>query len=152
MEQGKLTGCQVAFSVARIDDEFGDGRTALANGLIMLDASRGVMLRLGVASDASHLRFEPPARAYLYGDFKSNVDDFVQRGESSDPGFALFIFSLGDLTADLLLKLMARGTIDVMYAPPGATVDARFSFDLGSQPKAYTEYMECVGVLFDGAN
>jgi len=152
IEQGKLTGCQVAFSVARIDDEFSEGRPALANGLIILDASGRVALRLGVASDASLVNFEPPARAYLYGDFKSNVDDFVQRGESSEPGFALFVYRLGDPTAELLLRLMESGTIDILYAPLGATVEGRFSFDLGSQSEPYTEYIQCVRALFEDVN
>ena len=62
-QQGKLTGCQLAFSVLRSDKEFNNGNPALANGLIIFDIAGRLAIRLGVANDAAFERFVPPARA-----------------------------------------------------------------------------------------
>lgn len=152
MQQGSLTGCQLAFSVVRVDREYSDGNPALANGLILFDTKGRVSVRLGVASDKEFEDFKPPARAYLYGQFKSNMIDFVSRADSSEKGFALFMFKLGDATTSLLLKLMDKGVIDVMYGPPNTTVDARFTIDLASQPEQYTEYMDCMTAAVEALN
>ena len=149
MQQGELTGCQLAFSVLRYDREFSNGRPAMANGLIIFEIAGRVSMRLGVASDENLVRFIPPARAYLYGAFKSNKEDFVQRADSTEQGFALFIFKLGQPTTDMILRLMDKGSIDIMYAPPNTAIEARFTFDLASQEGPYAEYMDCMGALFD---
>ncbi len=119
------------------------------NGLLVFDIAGRVSMRLGVANDKEFQHFAPPARAYLYGGFKSNVDDFVQRSDSTDDGFALFIYKVGNATTDMLMRFLDKGTIDIMYAPPNATVDARFTFDLASQQEQYAEYMDCMTTLLE---
>lgn len=149
-EQGRLIGCQVGFSVLRKDLEYSDGKPALANGLIMINAKNGTVgLRLGIATDAELSEFKRPDRAYLFKNFKSNADDFVNKFESSDEGFEFFVFKLGDATGNVLIEFMDAGSIDILYAPPKGIVDARFTFDLGSQPKALSEFVECLSAVLE---
>ena len=68
LQDGKLTGCQVVFTVARDDCEFNNGEQSVANGLVMLSAkSDRAALRIGVSSDLKS--FRPPARASFYSNF-----------------------------------------------------------------------------------
>lgn len=149
MQRGELTGCQVAFSVLRSDQEYNDGRPTLVNGLILFELEGQVGLRIGVATDPTLSRFSPPDRAYFFGGYKSNIIDFADKFDSTDEGFRMFVFGLGDATADLLLKFLGTGTIDIMYAPAGGKVDARLTFDLASRGHAFSEYMDCMSTLFD---
>jgi len=149
VQQGQLTGCQVSFSVLRSDEEYNGGRPALVNGLILFQLEGRVGLRIGVANDARFERFIAPDRAYFFGSYKSNVMDYVDKFESSEQGFRVFLFGLGEATTDLLLGLLDTGRIEIMYAPAGGAVDARFVFDLASFEQPYSDYMECMATLFE---
>lgn len=144
MESGKLTGCQLSFSVLRTDYEFNDRKPTLVNGLLAFFVSGGVSLRLGTASDASFENFVPAERAYLYSEFRSNSEDFISQALSSEEGFALFFFKLGDQTTSAILRLMDKGEAEILYAPKAATIDARFKIDLAAQADTHMEFMQCM--------
>ena len=145
MESGKLTGCQLAFSVLRTDYEFNDRKPTLVNGLLVFYGSGGVSLRLGSASDAGFKKFVPAERAFLYSDFKSNSEDFISRTLSSEEGFAFFVFELGNQTTNTILRLMDKGEAEILYAPKATIVDARFKIDLAAQAGTHMELVQCMG-------
>lgn len=146
-ESGELTGCQLAFRVLRADYEFNDGRSTLVDGLLLLDIGRSAaMLRFGAARDANFQRFEAPSFAYFISGLSSSQKQLLNKGESSEPGFGLFVFRVEEETLEAMLGTMESGTLEIGYAPLGSSADARVVVDLSTDRKVLSEWGECLGV------
>lgn len=145
--RGELVGCQVAFSVLRQDDEFGQGRLTTADGLLVAYGPRaepmGSMLRLGVA-DAGTVNFRSPARAYLVSRFRTNAPETGDSFLSETPGFRVFPYGLGDITVEAIFGLAATGMLEFSYGMPGTRVDARVRVDLRHFPDVVRGWRECL--------
>ncbi len=149
LEQGRLNGCQVGFTVARDDNEYNGGRPVVVNGAVIVDLKLdAMMIRLGYSNNLDNLKFQPADRAYVLSGLKTNIDSFLQAGDSSEPGFRLFIYKLDDVAIAALANLSARGTIDVAYGPANTKVDARFVVDLQKFEKTQKDFANCMEEAF----
>lgn len=150
MESGKLTGCQLGFSVLRADNEYNGGRPTLMNGLLVFRASNNaLMIRLGAAMDEELQKFHPPDQAYLFARFTSNMDEFSDSFLSDDPDFRMFAFAAADKTVSALVQLTLSGSADVGYRMPGMTVDARFTISISGNPDVAKSWGDCLSALAD---
>lgn len=145
--QGRLVGCQVAFSVIRQDDEFSGGDLTRANGLLVVYGPRadrmGAMLRLGILNPSSQ-SFQPPERAFLVSGFRSNTAEAGAGFLSDTPGFRVFPYALGETTVNAVFSLASDGTLEFIYGMPRATVDARVRVDLGEHPQVLQQWSACL--------
>jgi hypothetical protein len=148
LQDGKLTGCQVAFSVARNDHEFNNGKPSVVNGLVMLMVhSDKLALRIGVTSDLE--KFRPPARASFYANFRSNSDALLSSSAASDPDFRLFVFGFSDSTSAVFESFVKTGSIGIIYGWEKSSIDARLTLDLSQSADAHREWSECLLALTD---
>lgn len=148
LQDGRLTGCQVSFALARDDNEFNNGNPTVANGLIifMADANK-VALRLGVSSNLED--FLPPDRASLYSGYRTNSDALLSTNPSSDPDFQLFVFGWYESTSKIFGEFIKTGAIGITYGWKKSSIDARFTVNLNDVPEAYGEWSKCLLSLTD---
>lgn len=145
--QGSLVGCQLAFSVRRRDEEFGQGRPTAFNGLLVFHGPRaervGVLLRLGVA-DAPFQQFHPPERAFLLDGLQSNASEAGGSFLSDTAGFRVFTFEPGATTLSAITGLATDATLMLTYGMPGSIVDARVGVDLRDFPDVLQDWADCL--------
>lgn len=149
--EGRLVGCQVGFSVLRIDTEFSQGEPVLVNGLLVFygeSAQRaGVALRLGVAPASAPSDFRPPERGFLLDGLRTNAADFGESFLSEDPGFRMFPFGLGEATARAIGRSMSENRLSMTYGMPNTMVDAPFEVDFSEHPDVHRQWVECLGAV-----
>lgn len=147
-QQGTLVGCQLGFSVLRFDTEFSAGQPILLNGLLVFYGERagntGAMLRLGVAPGSSPNSFTPVGRAYLLDGLRTNVADSGASFLSDDPGFRVFPFGLGEVTANAIGRTFVERRLRISYGMPNTSVDAPFDVELSAHPDVAQQWQECV--------
>lgn len=129
-EHGALVGCQMGFSVLRMEDDAGSSVPVLANGMFAFrpwidEGPGGAMLRLGIArGDAD---FAPPERAYLVQRY-STAESAASM--VSSPGFRFFVFALEEVTIDTMIDMADRSQLEISYGMPGTQIDTRVIIDL----------------------
>lgn len=153
--EGALIGCQVGFSVIRVDSEFSQSAPVVLNGLLVVYISgerSGAMLRLGAATESAPNDFSPVARAFLVDGFRTNTADAGASFLSDEPGFRAFPFALGEVTVAVIGRALAEGRFAISYGMPGTTVDAPFEVDLSQHSDVYTQWLQCMDELASQAS
>jgi hypothetical protein len=152
-ETGQLVGCQIGFSVDRIDDEYAGGTPSMVNGLLVIrfDWRSGspmpfMFVRLAVTYGGD---FFAPERAYLRSGFRTNVSE-ARTSFPSEAG-TMFVFDFGEQTVEAFTQGMISGRFRLAYGMPDTQVDAMLAVDLSDHPHVLQDFRDCFDALLETA-
>jgi hypothetical protein len=143
---GRLQGCSANFEITQRDPLYNENAPVHLSGSFQVydfgQARVVAVLKLGLFYGGQS--FEAPTGAYLVDGFRTSVEDATEDLMSETPGFRLFGFRLGEVTALAIGSLAGFGELSFAYERGGgqSAVPVKMILQEDAQRQAWSDCFE----------